>query len=138
MVTAELRDVPYVAASQAFVVRNYGPTIARNVKVTFDPEIPDPDPDKVDQSAIPYLKRRYANPIPVFTPGMELDNIWYSGRPAADGGGWTNALPIPDQVTVDIEYEAPDGTRYMDQFLLDTHIISPDSSRELLSRARRV
>jgi hypothetical protein len=40
MMAAELRDHPYVKATQLLVIKNYGPSIARNVTVTFDPEIP--------------------------------------------------------------------------------------------------
>jgi hypothetical protein len=52
---------------------------------------------------------------------MELDNVWFSGRP--DGGTWVNAEPTPDQVTVRIAYDAPDGTRYEDEFPLDVQLL---------------
>lgn len=35
VVAAELREVPYVKTSEILVVRNYGPSIARNVRVRF-------------------------------------------------------------------------------------------------------
>src|SRR4051794_36626263 len=62
MVAAELREIPYVKGTQILVVRNYGPSIARNVRVKFDPEIPDPDDPST--SVTPFLKRRYAKPVP--------------------------------------------------------------------------
>jgi hypothetical protein len=119
MVAAELRDQPYASATQALVIRNLGPTIARNVRITFDPEIPDPVDPK--QSVTPFLKRRYAAPIPVLTPGMELDNIWFSGEPSSSG--WSNTEPMPDTCTVRIAYDAPDGTRYDDEFPIDVGVI---------------
>lgn len=42
MVAAELRAAPYAHRFQSLIIRNYGPSIARNVVVRFDPEIPDP------------------------------------------------------------------------------------------------
>lgn len=120
MVAAELRDHPY-APTQILVIRNYGPTIARDVQVTFEPPIPDPEPSEAAQSVTPFLKRRYEKPIPALTPGMELDNLWYVGRPSADGS--INVEPTPDQVTVHLSYTGPDGSRYEDSFPLDVEII---------------
>jgi hypothetical protein len=120
MMAAELRDHPYARATQLLVVKNYGPSIARNVTVTFDPEIPDPsDPST---SMTPFLKARYAKPIAVMTPGMELDNIYFSGeRDTAEG--WVNREPTPAQVTVTITYENDNRVPFADDFPLDTQII---------------
>jgi len=119
MVAAELREVPYVKGTQILILRNYGPSIARNVRVTFDPEIP--DPQDASTSVTPFLKRRYAKTIPVLTPGMELDNIYFSGR--QEGGSWVNAEPTPEQVTVTITYENDAGAEFTDEFPLDTNLI---------------
>ncbi|MGL5824949.1 MAG: hypothetical protein ACRCYU_09050 [Nocardioides sp.] len=119
MVAAELREVPYVQGTQILVVRNYGPTIARNVRVSFDPEIP--DPENPSASMTPFLKRRYATPVPVLTPGMELDNIYFSGE--QQDGGWTNREPTSEQVTVTIKYENDTGEAFTDVFPLDTNLI---------------
>lgn len=69
----------------------------------------------------PSIKQRYAKPIPVVTPGMELTNIWFSGQ--MEGNGWVNSEPTPDRFTVTIEYDGPDGTRYKDPFPLDIDLI---------------
>lgn len=119
MVAAELRDDPYSDATQIFVVRNYGPSIARNVRVTFDPAIPDPSNPKA--SGTPFLKRRYAAPIAVMTPGMELDNVYYTGEQVGDTR--VNREPTPEQVTVTITYENDTGHRFTDEFPLDTNLI---------------
>lgn len=121
MMAAELRKPPYTAGIQDLVIRNYGPSIARNVTVTFDPPIPDPIPERAAQSVSPFITRRYAKPIPVVTPGMELTNIWFSGR--LEGTTWVNFDPTPDTFTVNIAYNGPDGTPYKDQFPLDTDLI---------------
>ena len=115
MVAAELRAAPHNGPTQILVVRNYGPSIARNVRVTFDPPIP--DPDNPATSVIPFLKERYANPIPVLTPGMELDNVYYFGQSA------DHAEPVPEQVTVTIAYESDAGDPYVDAFPLDVNLI---------------
>lgn len=119
MVAAELRDVQYVKGTQILVVRNYGPSIARNVRVSFDPEIPDPEDPST--SMTPFLKRRYAKPLPVLTPGVELDNIYFSGQP--DGESWANREPTPDQVTVTVTYENDAGDEFTDKFPLDINLI---------------
>ena len=116
MVSAELRHIPYVRGSQMLVIKNHGPSVARQVHVTFDPPLPEvTDPGRT----VPYLKRRYENPIPVLTPGMELDNLYFIGQPAPEGGR-QNLEPLPEQSLVTITYDGPDGTTYSDPYPLDT------------------
>ena len=132
MMAAELRKAPYAPGTQLLVIRNYGPSIARNVKVIFDPPIPEPIPERAAQSVSPFITRRYAEPIPVVTPGMELTNIWFSGR--LDGDEWINFEPTPDRFTVTIAYDGPDEPRrcrtrrYQDQFPLNTGLIRRETS----------
>jgi hypothetical protein len=71
----------------------------------------------------PFLKRRYAKPIPSLVPGQELDNIYVDGEGDGAGGGWKNREPHPDQVRVTIELDAPDGAHYIDHFDLDVNLI---------------
>lgn len=120
MVAAELRSERYTKGVQVLVIKNYGPTIARNVKVTFDPPIPDPSPEEAGSSVTPYLKRRYEKPIPVLTPGMELDNLWFVAR----GPGMDNSEPTPDRCNVTIEYDDAGCTKtYKDSFVIDVDVI---------------
>lgn len=121
MMAAELRKPPYTRGIQDLVIGNYGQSLARNVKVTFDPPIPDPLPERAAQSVSPFITRRYAEPIPVATPGMQLTNIWFSGRLEDDL--WVNFDPTPDQFTVTIAYDGPDDTHYVDDFPLDVDLI---------------
>ena len=123
MMAAELRKAPYTPGTQLLVIRNYGPSIARNVKVTFDPPIPDPAPERAPQSVSPLVTRRYAEPIPVIAPDVELSNIWFSGI-HDHANGWENFEPTPDRFTVTITYDGPDGTNYVDPFPLDTDLIN--------------
>lgn len=143
MVAAELREVRYVKGTQILVVRNYGPSIARNVRVSFAPEIP--DPDDPSKSVTPFLKRRYADPVPVLTPGMELDNVYFSGQ--QEGGGWVNREPTPEQVIVTITYENDAGDEFTDEFPLDTDLIrnrtytessaSPEAQMKTLAKSAK-
>ena len=103
---------------QLLVVKNYGPTIARNVKVTFDPVIPDDPEAKI----LSFRTARYAKPIPTLTPGMELDGVWY--MLTLNGAQLVPAEPTPDPCTVTITYESSDGTPYTDTFVLDVSIIA--------------
>jgi hypothetical protein len=86
-----------------------------------------------------FLKRRYAKPIPVLTPGMELDNLYYVGRPG-DGITFQNSEPTPPQVTVNIAYEGPDGAAYEESFHLDVSLLRQrtyaDSSTSPESQAK--
>lgn len=113
MVAAELRAHPHSDGTQLLVVRNFGPSIARDVRVSFDPEIPDP-PDPA-RSGIPYLKKRYADAIPVLTPGMELDNIYQFRGQGGD--------VAPGQSLVTIRYASDSGDRYSDEFPLDVELL---------------
>jgi hypothetical protein len=122
-VVAELRDEPYARATQLLVIKNYGPSVARDVAVTFDPPLPDPSSSIVGESTTPFLKSRYAKPIAVLAPGAELDNIYFAGKQSSDGSGWVNFEPLPDKVTVTIRYAAPDDCQYTDEYRLDVGVI---------------
>lgn len=110
-------------------VRNYGPTVAYNVKVTFDPEIKDVGTQSGENSFVPFLLGRYGSPIPTMMPGVELINIWSAPGPRDENGKPTNDEPIPDVVTATIRYsDRPDfwaksTNRYEDTFTLDMSII---------------
>lgn len=117
MVVAELRDVPYVDSCQALVIRNVGPSVANNLRVSFDPEIP--DPENPAESGAPFLKKRYSTPIAHLAPGVELDNTWFM----ADRPGGENIEPMPDQASVRLRYEGPDGTPYDEDYRIDVQVI---------------
>ncbi|MGW5846672.1 hypothetical protein ACWFQ8_01695 [Streptomyces sp. NPDC055254] len=142
MVTAELRDAYPAEATLYLVIRNNGPSVARNVKVTFSPEIPDPTPEKSARSLIPFLKDRYAQLIPTLTPGTEYKNIYFAGTPGPDDQ-FINSENVPDQVTVTIDYESSDGKfKYKDSYHLDIELMKGEtrvtSSRSLESRAKEI
>lgn len=114
-VTAELRTREYSDTTAILVVRNYGQSEARNLRVTFDPPIPDPPAAEASSSTIPYLKRRYAKAI-TLTPGQELDSVYAFATP--------QQFPQPpDLVTAHLSYEGPSGESYTSVFDLDMEVI---------------
>ena len=82
MVAAELAAAAHVNGYQMLVVRNHGPSIARDVQVTFDPPIA--MPENPAGLGTPFLLQRYAAPIPVMVPGRELDNLYFVGQPGPE------------------------------------------------------
>lgn len=135
MVAAEFQDAHPATAALYLVVRNHGPSVAKNVRVTFSPEIPDPPAEKAAQSLIPYLKERYARTIMTLTPGTELRNVYYIGKDGEDGE-FSNAEDAPDRVTITINYQSADGKQdYEDSYDLDVALMQGEtritSSRSL-------
>lgn len=125
MMIAELEPVPYASGMMRLVVRNAGPTVARDVKVSFDPPIE--APDRAD-SVVPYLVRRYSKPIPSVAPGTRFENTYYIGRPR--DGRLVNEEATPDQLTVHISSTAPDGRVYEERFPLDVHFVEQGTHTE--------
>lgn len=119
-ISAELRAVEHSHGSQSLIIRNTGPSIAKDVRVTFDPPIP--IPENPAGLVTPILLRRYSKPIPVMTPGTELDNLYYAAQPGP-GPGMVNGEPVPDIVTVKINYTSGDGDPYTDEYPLDVDLL---------------
>lgn len=101
-----------------FVVRNLGQTEARNLKVTFTPDLPVAPENQVPADAIKFIKRRYAEPIKLLVPGQELDNTYSVGEPQA------NEVRPPNQVAVALSYDGPNNRHYEATFDLDTELLS--------------
>lgn len=121
MVTAEFRPAPDSESSFEFVVTNHGVTPARDLRVTFSPEIPAPA-DATD-SLTPFLIRRYAKPIPVLSPGQALSNTWWAGRPGPNNE-WVNDESTPDEVMVAVSYKGLGWRRLHDSFELTIETIT--------------
>jgi hypothetical protein len=139
MVAAEFRDAYPAHATLLLVVRNYGPSVAREVRVTFDPELPEPAPG--DRSLLPFIKKRYEEPIAILTPGTELKNVYFTGQ--ADGDGLVNFEGAPDRITVRIAYWSGDlKQRYEDTYSLDVAVLQGEtyvtSSRSLEGQAKAI
>ncbi|QRY48137.1 hypothetical protein JVX93_15925 [Mycolicibacterium boenickei] len=121
MIVAELKHAVLTRNSE-LLVRNVGQSVARNVKVDFDPPLPCPaDGDGEDQVGLltPFLQRRYSRVIPTFPPGMVMDNYYQ------DSAGEDE--PVPDDFTVTISYSDTHGRKYTDSYELTTSTIRDQS-----------
>ena len=91
------------------IVRNVGPSVAKNVTFSFCLELPVLEgPDAVGKTT-PYLKRRYSRTFPTFGPGMLMNGDVYqsSGAPFE---------PVPDDFTLTIAYDDAHGRHYTDSY----------------------
>lgn len=109
MMTAELRSAVLTQNAELHI-RNRGQSVAKNIRVTFDPPLPVLEGSEAEGLTTPFLQRRYADVITTLTPGLVLDNIWNSAT--------TRVEPVPDDFTVHFEYEDDRGRRYADDFEL--------------------
>jgi hypothetical protein len=114
VIVAELRAAVLTHDAE-FVVRNVGQSVARDVKVEFDPPIPVLEGDAALCLATPYLQRRYSRVIPTFPPGMVL----YNSYQYADD----NDEPTPDDFTVTINYSDTHGRTYTDMYALTMDVL---------------
>lgn len=110
MLIAELKHTVLTRDAE-LLVRNVGQSVARNVKVDFDPPLPDPaDGDAEERVGVltPFLQRRYSRVIPTFPPGMVMDNFYQDAE--------DNDEPVPDDFTVTIAYTDSHGRKYTDSY----------------------
>lgn len=143
IVVAELQKHAFLKWTQEVVVRNYGQSPARELTVTFEPPLVDPDP-KSDEAATMTAAtvRRFAKVISVLAPGAELRQIYYAGDVAPGSNKVKNSEPNPDTVKVTVKYRG-EGKRkkYTDTFELDVHLIglsTTGNSRDNPASQRRV
>lgn len=95
------------------VVKNFGPSTAKNVRVSFKP----PAPSASQVAALPesdlrkWLYQRFEEPIPVWAPGWSTSNVIRAGQDELD------------LLTVTLRYEGPDATPYEETFRLHPDIV---------------
>lgn len=117
-----------------FLLKNYGPSRATNVSVTFDPPIKRDDTTDL-------VVDRYSAPIGVLNPGEEYENAWY--MPEFQGMDFKgNRYSFPDQVTVTVTYHRFLWRKYRDVTKLDvkTHLNTSDhvASDSMLGSIRAI
>lgn len=101
------------------VIKNFGPSSATNVHVTFDPPAPPIEALGAlpDANMTKWLYQRFATPVPVWAPGWSTSNVIRAGQD-----------PMPTWV-VQVSYFGPNATEYWDRFVLDpAHILKTTSS----------
>ena len=129
---AELRHVPYARGSLDLAIRNAGPSVARDVEVTFTPPLPR------EALEAQFITARYERVIPTFAPGQELTNTWLFQAPEA---GTAGSMPV--RTTVTITYRGG-GRRqqHTDIYELDADVLSHqtviDSSASPEGRLRAI
>jgi hypothetical protein len=123
VVLAELRYAKDSDTTIDLVVRNLGPTVARSVRVEFDPplEVPPIGPTGAGKPTV-YLVKRYEKPIPTLAPGQKLSNTWWYGVP--EGPHRVNGEPTPDQVTVRISYQGRGWRTFREAYELDVDVLT--------------
>lgn len=110
VLSAELLPVVLSKGTSEFIVQNVGPSVAKDVKVTFDPPIT----EDVGQVAA-FLARRYSRTIPTMSPGRRLSNIY--SHWVGDGSDEL-AEPVPKEFAVAITYSDAHGRKYKDRYEL--------------------
>jgi hypothetical protein len=96
-------------------IKNFGSTLARNVKFTFDPPVQttfDADPDKGPLAEIPLFRDGIAS----LPPGKEITLVF-------DFGGERTQQGLPDSHVVHLTYRGePLGREYEDEQVIDMSI----------------
>lgn len=94
--------------------------MAKDVRVTFDPPLPDPDTDPNPGDITPFLQRRYAKAIPTFPPGAILHNVYQT---PGDG-----QEPVPDEADVIFEYTDDHGRPYRDMYRISVTLLKTQTT----------
>lgn len=109
------------------IVSNIGQSVAKNVRVTFDPPLPQLEGSAASGKVTPYLQRRYADAIPTMGPGKQLRNVYAVNVPD-ESGRKVNDEPVPDTFNVQFEYEDNRGRAYEDTYSLSLETLRTTTS----------
>lgn len=118
LVVASLRKGPAMSFGVVYlVIENTGRSLARDIQVTFTPPLPNYEKTADGQRGVvaPFLRKRYGDPLAILAPGQRLSNVYSYVAEGIDG----NVEPMPDQLSVSLEYLDDHGRHYADTFHLD-------------------
>lgn len=115
------------------VIRNAGASVARDIQVTFDPEMV---PTTNSESTQPFIAKRYKNRIPSLGPGQELTNV------VVIDDKDESKSDLPWDLTISISYKRGWVRRYRDEYRLltetyTTHTYST-STDSLAGRVKQI
>lgn len=110
-----------LADAVELLVRNVGPSVAKNVKFIFDPELPALGGAQAKEKAAYYVQRRYSRTIPTFGPGMVRHDVYRFGPDSEDDGS-------PDHFTLTVDYDDAHGRHYSDSYEMSVMTVR-DTSR---------
>ncbi|MFC8411046.1 hypothetical protein [Arthrobacter sp. NPDC057259] len=141
MVVAEFQFGISSAAHLDLVVRNYGPSLAKNLSVRFDRDITDGSGDALTIGHL--VRNRYeGRTFHSFSPGQEFRNVWWRGEEVKGQRRMKNAFDTPDSVTVILKYADLKGKKYREVFELETDSFMQHtegtSSASLLGRVKTI
>lgn len=127
VVIASLQGGPEHVKGIYLVLHNAGNSVAREVQVAFDPELPSYDRTDDGQKGVvaPVLRQRYASPIGIMAPGQKYKNLYHYPVLGKDG----NAESVPDQFTVTVQYGDDRGRVYTDDFPLNVGHVGLETHR---------
>lgn len=141
VMVAEFQPAKHSNYAIDLVVSNVGLTVARDVRVTFDPPL-DPSMEEDEQDIGKYLLRRYADTIPSIAPGQRLSNVWYSVRAASGSNKMESVTNTPEKVKVCFEYRGLGKKVLREEYLLRVETIKAEtfstSSTSIPGRMRSV
>lgn len=125
VVIAEVRIPKGGYSSLDFVVRNAGQSVARNVRVAFDPPLKQEGPGAFSLRTA--LAKRYALTIPVLAPGQELSNV------IAIDDEDERQSDLPHKFSVKVEYDRGRKSRYDEEFEFDLQVYFNETTRTIRS-----
>ncbi|HET9426620.1 MAG TPA: hypothetical protein VFO55_14755 [Gemmatimonadaceae bacterium] len=102
-------------------LRNYGQTVADDLRVSFDPPLPEVPAS--ERLVTRFLKQRYDRTIAHLSPGQEFRNIWWIGHATA-GEMLRNGEPTPDRVRVTVTYKGTTRKPYREAYTLDVEDVT--------------
>ncbi len=111
------------------VVTNAGKSIARKVRVTFDPPLPTHTTTADGQeSVLKYVRDRYAQPVDAWLPEFAARNefILLTGKKDAHGH-LENVDGISRDSAICFQYEDDDGNEYVDRMSLGIPLIEGET-----------
>lgn len=119
LVLAIFRVAEHSDTAFELVVRNYGASAARDLRVSFDPPLSEED---CKDGLTAMVAKRYDTAIALLPPGSELTNTWWRGK-YTGANELVNGLNTPEEVSVTVSYRGNRLRRYRDTFPLHADII---------------
>ena len=116
VIAVDLRPVVLSHGTCELTVQNVGQSVAKDVRITFDPPIT----ETMGQIAA-FLARRYGRTIPTMTPGRRLTNIY--AHSVGDGSGDLDEA-VPKEFTVKAQYADSHGRSYEDSYALSLEVLN--------------
>ncbi|AFR48575.1 hypothetical protein [Gordonia sp. KTR9] len=120
---------PSGTMSAGLEVSNVGPSMARNVDVTFDPPLPTHDTTpEGEPSLLVFVRHRFSRPVGAWPPGYVARSqfLILTGEKDDDGQP-VNEDGIPRDQSIVFNYADDDGNAYNDRISLDPTLIEGEN-----------